>query len=130
MKSSKIIHITHISAFTDFFVATYFGHNFIILFNYSKIGLDDVLPMTRVVVAVAFVVAFIICRALLWPFITYYFCKDVFAALAADSKEAKAHKKWLWTFVITLTGLSVLQVIWLGQIILLTREEILKLMDA
>jgi len=92
-------------------------------------GLEDVLPMTRIVVAVAFVLAFIFCRTLLWPCTTYYFCKDVFAALAADSKEAKTHKKWLWTFMVTLTGLSLLQVIWLGQIIILAREEILKLME-
>ena len=91
-------------------------------------GLEHVLPMTRVVLAAAFVVAFIYCRTLLWPTATYCFVKDVSAAVASDSIEAKQHKKWLYTFVITLTGLSVLQIVWLGQIFLLSYDEIQKLM--
>ena len=96
--------------------------------NLGVEGLDHVLPMTRVVIGLAFVLAFIYCRTLLWPTVTYFFVKDVSAALSSDSVEAKQHKTWLCTFVFTLTGLSFLQIIFLGQILLVTYEEIQKLM--
>jgi len=91
-------------------------------------GLEDVLPITRVIIGLVFVVAFIICRTLLWPFTTYYFVNDVFNAVASDSILAKQHKKWLYIQVGTCAGLSVLQVLWLGQIFYTVYIEAAKLL--
>ena len=92
-------------------------------------GLGDAFPLTRAFLGGLFVVSFIICRTILWPTMTYIFKDDVLTAVASDSINAKQHKKWLYTFLATLTGLSFLQIIWLGQIFYMSYVEIQKLLN-
>ena len=96
--------------------------------EYGVIGLGDAFPLLKVSVGIAFVIGFIICRVLMWPYLSYHFTRDALNALKSGSPESMERKKWLWTFMIALSGLSVLQVLWLGQIFIIGQEEIGKLL--
>mmetsp|Transcript_2048 Transcript_2048/g.2907 ORF Transcript_2048/g.2907 Transcript_2048/m.2907 type:complete len:313 (+) Transcript_2048:80-1018(+) len=88
-------------------------------------GLDRAFPITRLATAFCFVILFIICRIILWPYVTYYFYNDCQRALKRNSpKETVAVRFTIKTMLICCLGLSVLQVIWLGQIFYLGYTEI------
>ena len=90
-------------------------------------GLADAFPEGKVVLGALFAVAFIICRVFCWSFCSYYFVVDALLAIKnTDSRRAVA-RPYVKVFLGALTGLSALQVIWLGQIILVATEEIQKL---
>jgi len=89
-------------------------------------GLGDALPMTKVVCGAIFVVLFILCRCILWPITSYYFCRDISLALKSDDPRAVYRRGWMRFFYVALAGLSVLQVLWLGQIFMLGKQELIK----
>jgi len=89
-------------------------------------GLGEALPVTKVVCGAAFVVMFILCRCILWPLTSYYFCRDMYHALKSDDPRAVYRRGWLRFFFIALAGLSVLQVAWLGQIFTMGKQELEK----
>ena len=105
----------------------------VLLANFDEvhgvIGLADAFPLLKVVCAAAFVGAFIICRIVMWPFVSKYFVDDVMKALKnADDKKAKEHKMWLIGFAFVLSSLTILQFIWLGQIFIMGKEELDKML--
>ncbi|CAB9498089.1 expressed unknown protein [Seminavis robusta] len=85
-------------------------------------GLADAFPAGKVALGAAFAVAFIVCRVLLWSYCGYFFVNDAMLALKHSSREAE--KPWVKVFLGSFSGLSLLQVIWLGQIILVGKEEL------
>ncbi|EEC48296.1 predicted protein [Phaeodactylum tricornutum CCAP 1055/1] len=89
-------------------------------------GLGEAFPIIKVAVGAAFVVLFILCRCILWPIFSYYFCRDVLTALRATPNDPRtnARRGWLKFFLVALSGLSVLQVAWLGQIFVIAQEEL------
>jgi len=101
-----------------------------VLANFDEIhgvvGLAEAFPKTRALIAVLFVVAFLCCRTVMWPFVGYHFMMDSFAAL--KSNHTWERKLYLKVLMVIFGGLTLLQVLWLGQIIVMGREEILKLM--
>jgi hypothetical protein len=93
-------------------------------------GLGDYAPMLKIAVGTVFIILFVTCRCILWPIYSYYFAKDVLTALRENKKQhcAKTHERrvWLKFFLVSLTGLSVLQIAWLGQIFVVARVEFAK----
>lgn len=101
-----------------------------VLANFDDIhgvaGLGDAFPNVKIAIAAVFVVLFILCRCIWWPLTSYYFCRDISYALKSDDPRARLRKNWMRFFFVSLTGLSILQVAWLGQIFLLGKEELEK----
>ncbi|GAX22576.1 hypothetical protein FisN_14Hu204 [Fistulifera solaris] len=90
-------------------------------------GLADAFPRLKLIVGVLFVLLFLLCRCLAWPYVSYYFCRDVQQALRrTDDPQLKHRKFWLYFFLVALSGLSLLQVLWLGQIVVTAQKEFLK----
>jgi len=96
--------------------------------EHGVVGLGDAFPLAKVVLGVVFAVAFIICRSVLWPFVTYYFVRDARNAIKSDSPRSRSRRGWLRLFVFSCAGLSILQVLWLGEIIMTLKEEVSKMM--
>ena len=90
-------------------------------------GLADAWPQGKVLFGAVFAVAFITCRVVLWSFFSYYFVSDAMLAIKNTDSSRDAAKPWIKIFLGSLTGLSILQVIWLGQIILIGKEEFEKM---
>ena len=79
-------------------------------------------PNTRLVIGGVFAVSFFIVRGIIWPYLTYFYCRDGFRILDNDPD---IHSRFLVKlFMGGLLTLSVMQVIWLGQIVLKLREEL------
>lgn len=89
-------------------------------------GLGLEFPLVKVALGAAFVSLFVLCRCVLWPMYSYQFGKDVLHALRLGDADprTRARKYWMYFFLISLSGLSVLQVAWLGQIFLIAQEEL------
>lgn len=93
------------------------------------VGLEEAFPNTRLVLASIFVVTFIICRIILWPLFSWHFLQDALKVWKTVGKNDK-EKKFAIQFIATsCVGLSFLQVIWLGEIVLIGREEVYKLLE-
>ncbi len=94
------------------------------------IGLDEAFPMTRLALASSFVATFIICRILLWPLFTYHFISDAKKALEKEDKDSGRPlvKFAIKLILYCLYGLSVLQVVWLVEIVATAKKEILQMM--
>ncbi|GMH87337.1 hypothetical protein TrVE_jg12449 [Triparma verrucosa] len=92
-------------------------------------GLAEAFPGLRVVSAVGFVVAFIGCRIVAWPWVSWFLLKDIKNALAnGDDKKAKERKVWLVGIGFILGSLTLLQFLWLGQIFVMGKQEIDKML--
>ena len=89
-------------------------------------GLGEALPLTKVTCGAAFVVLFILCRCILWPLTSYYFCRDLYHALRSNDPRAVYRRGWMRFFYVALAGMTILQVAWLGQILVLGRQELQK----
>jgi hypothetical protein len=90
-------------------------------------GLGEAMPYTKIGVGIVFVFLFITCRCILWPFYSYYFANDVLTALKNETQLSNGQKRWMKFFLVSLSGLSVLQVAWLGQIFVVAKEEFTKI---
>ena len=58
---------------------------------------------------------------------SYYFVSDAVMAITKTDNSRDAARPWAKVFLGSLTGLSILQVIWLGQIVMVAKEEISKM---
>jgi hypothetical protein len=64
----------------------------------------------------------------LWPLYSYKFGRDVMHALSNKGDDRiQSRRSWMCFFLVSLGGLSVLQVAWLGQILVVAREELAKM---
>lgn len=96
--------------------------------EFGVVGLGDAFPITRAALGVIFAVAFIICRATIWPIVTYHLFKDSIQALKSESSKYRSKDKWIKIFMFTSSALSILQVLWLGEIIVTVKTEVEKLL--
>lgn len=93
-------------------------------------GLDQVFPLTKVVLGVLFVILFIICRVILWPIYSYHFLLDSKMVLKRDSAlETNEKKKALKMMVVSNLFLTVLQIVWLGEVIMTAKVEIMAVLE-
>jgi hypothetical protein len=76
-------------------------------------GMGERFPTVAMVLGVAFAAVFVGVRIVLWPWASYVFWADVFAVL-----EARAHPASVCvTFLATNAALSLLQLVWLREIV-------------
>lgn len=96
--------------------------------EFGVVGLGDAFPLLKVAVGIVFVVGFIVCRTILWPLFSYHFVRDTTNAAQIGGPLAEKRMIWFKIFNVALSGLSVLQVLWLGQIFIIAQEEIAKVL--
>lgn len=89
-------------------------------------GLGEALPLIKVTLGAAFVFFFVLCRCVIWPITSWYFCRDILQALSGKDPRAVYRRGWMKFFLVSLSGLSVLQVAWLGQIFVQGKQELEK----
>lgn len=98
--------------------------------KYGVPGLEDVFPITKMVLGGLFVVSFIICRILMWPYVSYHFGKDTLKAIRSKAKRAEGRRGYLWAIFYCCVGLSLIQLLFLWMIIDIGREEVPKFLAA
>jgi len=87
-------------------------------------GLGEAFPVLRAALAGTFTVLFIIFRCIIWPFVAYHFLRDTRSALKGKSEKAEGRRVWMRVIAYTCAGLSVLQVLWLWEIIEIGQKEL------
>ena len=80
-------------------------------------------PNLRLFIGTVFAISFVLIRCVIWPYLTFFYCKD---ALEILQHPADVHSPLLVkVFMGGLIILSVMQVIWLGEICAKVYEEVL-----
>jgi TLC domain len=80
-------------------------------------GLAAAFPTAKVVLGALFAVSFIVCRVVMWSAFSYYYVSDGLAALNSNlDPKFHGHIPWLRFFFVTLSCLTALQILWLGEI--------------
>lgn len=101
-----------------------------ILANFDEvhgvIGLGDAFPLPKIILGAIFVFMFILFRCIVWPIYAYYFVSDIRLAQKSEDPRALSRRGWMKFFLGTLSGLTILQIAWLGQIFILGKEELQK----
>ena len=94
--------------------------------QHGVIGLGQAFPVVKVVLGGLFVTLFILCRCILWPIFSYHFGRDVLMVLKHHAHDPRTQQRrtWMKFFLVSLAGLSVLQVAWLGQIVVMANQEL------
>ena len=71
-------------------------------------------PVLMKATGVAFAVAFVVFRVILWPYVNYFFWKDMWHMWQNNSFHSDAIAL---TFMFVNVGLTILQIVWLGEIV-------------
>ncbi|KAL7503982.1 hypothetical protein ACHAXN_003189 [Cyclotella atomus] len=121
-----------------FYALFYFGFSEIstailsLLANFDPIhgveGLDEVFPITKIVLGGLFVVSFIICRVIAWPYVTYYFTQDALKAMKCTSKMAEGRRGYVKAIFYCCAALSAIQILFVYMIIVMGKQEIKKML--
>ena len=121
-----------------FYALFYFGFSEVstailaLLANFDPVhgveGLDDVFPKTKFVLGGLFVMSFIICRVITWPYVTYYFTTDALRAMKCTSKLAEGRRGYVRAIFYCCVALSAIQVLFLYMIVVMGKQEIEKLL--
>jgi len=88
-------------------------------------NLDRHFPIAKQLLGAAFVLSFLVIRIAIWPVISWQMCSDCLAVMADGTAHVPAV---LWTNMLMLGGLTVLQFYWLNEIRLRASEEVRALM--
>lgn len=97
--------------------------------DFGVIGLEKVFPVTKFILGGLFVTSFIVCRLIMWPFISYYISKDILKAIRGDHPRANGRRGVLWLILICCWGLTAIQGIFVHMIYKTGKEEFGKLME-
>lgn len=121
-----------------FYVLFYFGVSEIstgvlcLLANFDDefgvVGLADAFPMVKVALGGLFAVLFIVCRVVMWSTVSYFYCRDAWNVLSGSNPrlELFGHRNWFRFTFLSLSILSLLQIIWLAEILRVGKEELEK----
>mmetsp|Transcript_53346 Transcript_53346/g.129719 ORF Transcript_53346/g.129719 Transcript_53346/m.129719 type:complete len:88 (-) Transcript_53346:1309-1572(-) len=83
--------------------------------------------MMKVILGGLFAVLFIVCRVFSWSTVSYFYCKDAWNALNNGSEAQLMNRKnWFRYTFVSLSLLSLLQIIWLAEIARVGKEELEK----
>jgi hypothetical protein len=86
--------------------------------GHGVVGLGAMYPKTKMVFAVCFAMAYIPIRCVIWLYYSYCYWLDMFAVIEAGSNS------WAVTYsLVANTGLTVLQFVWLAEIVQTGRKE-------
>jgi len=91
--------------------------------DHGAIGLGEAFPVVKVIIGAIFAILFATLRCVIWPIVSYYYTRDALLCLKSEQKELKKRSFVIKVFVFCLTGLSALQIIWLGVILFVAFEE-------
>lgn len=89
--------------------------------------MDLALPMTKITLGGAFVVSFIVCRLVMWPFVTYHYVQDTLTALKSNHRLLEGRKTYLKAILVCCCGLSLIQFLFVHMIIETGKTELEKL---
>jgi TLC domain len=105
----------------------------VLLANFDeKLGIDgfsEAFPSVKIGLGIFFVVLFILCRVIMWPIATYFFLKDAQTVLKLSTPQVNARRSCIKATMISLTGLSILQAVWLIQIYAISKVEVAKIIN-
>ena len=103
----------------------------VLLANFDdKLGIDgfsEAFPAVKIGLGIFFVITFIVCRVVIWPIGAYMFLKDAQTVLKLNNPQVNTRRIHLKTTVFCLSGLSILQVVFLVQIYVISKAEIEKM---
>jgi len=91
--------------------------------EHGVVGLGEAFPMGKVVLGGIFAGLFFVVRVLMWSTISYYYCRDVYYVLKGDDPR-KNNELWFRFTFFSLAFLTLLQIIWLGEIARVGYEEL------
>ena len=95
--------------------------------EHGAVGLSDAFPMFKIVLGGIFATLFVICRVFMWSAFSYHYVRDTLNLISGSDPRAERHKLWFRFTVVSLSSLTVLQIIWLGDIVRIGKEELEKL---
>jgi len=95
--------------------------------EHGVVGLGDAFPMIKIAIGGLFATLFVICRVFMWSTVSYYYCRDAWNVLARSDPRGEECKSWFRFTFVSLGLLSLLQIIWLGEIVIIGKEELEKL---
>lgn len=99
--------------------------------EHGVVGLAEAFPMTKVILGGIFAILFVLCRVLMWSTMSYYYCRDAYNVLTnlpSDDRRLQGYKKtWFQFTFVSLSVLSLLQIIWLFEIGRIGYEELQKI---
>jgi hypothetical protein len=91
---------------------------------HGVIGLADAFPMGKVVSGVLFAVIFFICRVVMWSSVSYYYVQDAWNALSGNDPRLVGRKTYVRFTLVSLSLLTLLQIVWFGEILRKGKEEL------
>ena len=87
--------------------------------------LRDAFPLAKAICGGIFAICFIVCRVVLWSTFSYYFIKDVWAVLQSTNEPRLERRKTWFKFTMIANGLlSLMQILWLGEIFVTGKKEL------
>lgn len=94
--------------------------------EFGVVGLAEAFPMVKVVIGGVFAALFVICRVLLWSSVSYYYCRDAWNVLSGSDPrlDVPGIRNWYRFTFLSLSILSLLQIIWLAEIARVGKEEL------
>lgn len=95
--------------------------------EFGVVGLGDAFPMVKVVLGALFAGFFVFFRAGVWSVMSYYYCRDVWYVVKGNDPRKKGHELWFKFTFMSLSILSLLQIIWLYEIGRVGKEELEKI---
>ena len=92
--------------------------------DFGAKGLGEALPRTKVAIGCIFAISFFVFRVVLWSAVSYFACKDLWAVLKSDDPRLEGRKTWFRYLLVGIIPLSLLQLVWLGDIIVAGKTEL------
>lgn len=86
-------------------------------------GLGMAFPVVKIVLGVSFIFLFLVCRVVLWWAVTYYFCRDAWNALRGNDSRLEGRRNTLRFGIVSLSFMSLLQIIWLAEMVKIGKKE-------
>jgi hypothetical protein len=87
-------------------------------------GLAEAWPMGKVVCVVVFALTFFLCRVVMWSSVSYYYVQDAWNALSGNDPRLVGRKTYVRFTLVSLSLLTLLQIIWFGEILRKGKEEL------
>jgi hypothetical protein len=98
--------------------------------KYGIAGLDEAFPKTKLVLGGLFVLSFIVCRLILWPYATYFFARDATAAMKSNVPRVHGRRGYLRVIYYCCVFLTLIQILFVAMIVQTGKEEIGKLINS
>lgn len=96
--------------------------------KYGIAGLDEAFPKTKLILGGLFVLSFVVCRLILWPYATYFFARDTMRAMKSNVPRVHGRRGYLRIIYCCCVFLTLIQLLFVAMIIQTGKEEIGKLL--